>query len=188
MAEVQCISCETRACTAEIEKTPDFCPRRNVWEALEKADEIRTTDAEVMKIMAVAKSVETEGYRKWPRVRELIEFSKRMGFERLGIAFCVGLKEETTQLTKILESHGFELSTVACTVNGGCNPVGQALSLNQQGTDMNIVMGLCMGHDVLFSKFSEAPITTLVVKDRAMCHNPAAPLVNRYWRDTFLNK
>ena len=132
--------------------------------------------------------VETEGYRKWPRVRELIEFSKRMEYKKLGIAFCVGLREETTQLAKILESQGFELSSVACSVNSGCNPVGQALVLNQQGTDMNIIMGLCMGHDVLFSKFSEAPITTLVVKDRAMCHNPVAPLVNRYWRDTFLSK
>ena len=42
--------------------------------------------------------------------------------------------------------------------------------------------------DVLFSRFSEVPIITLVVKDRAMCHNPVAPLVNRYWRDTFLSK
>jgi uncharacterized metal-binding protein len=75
---------------------------------------------------------------------------------------------------------------VACTVNGGCNPVGQALTLNQQGTELNVIMGLCMGHDVLFTKFSKAPVTTLVVKDRAMCHNPVAPLVNRYWRDTFL--
>lgn len=186
MAEVQCVSCEIRACTGDIENTPDFCPRRNAKEALEKAEEIRTTDPKVQKMASVAKSVENEGYRVWPRVRELVEFSKRLGFKRLGVAFCVGLREETTQLAKILESHGFELSTVACTVNGGCNPVGQALTLNQQGTELNVIMGLCMGHDVLFTKFSEAPVTTLVVKDRAMCHNPVAPLVNRYWRDTFL--
>ena len=60
-----------------------------------------------------------------------------------------GATEETMQLAKILESHGFELSTVACTVNGGCNPVGQAMTLNQQGTELNVIMGLCMGHDVL---------------------------------------
>jgi len=74
----------------------------------------------------VAKSVETEGYRRWPRVQELIEFSKRLGIEKIGVAFCVGLKEETAQLAKILESHGFNPSPVACSVNGGCNPVGQA--------------------------------------------------------------
>ena len=188
MAEVQCVYCAVGACTDDVSKTPKFCPRRNAAEALEKAEEIRTTDPGAKKIADVARSVETEGYRVWPRVQELIEFSKRMGIEKLGIAFCVGLKEETTQLAKILESHGFSLSTVQCTVNGGCNPVGQALTLNQQKTDLNIIMGLCMGHDILFSRFSEAPVTTLVVKDRAMCHNPAAPLVNRYWRDTFLKK
>jgi uncharacterized metal-binding protein len=186
MAEVQCVYCAVEACTDDVSKTPEFCPRRNTAEALEKAEAIRTTDAAVKKVMDAARSVETEGYRVWPRVRELIEFSKRMGIERLGIGFCVGLKEETRQLAKILKSHGFALSTVACTVNGGCNPVGQALVLNQQETELNVIMGLCMGHDVLFSKFSEAPVTTLVVKDRVMCHNPAAPLVNPYWRDTFL--
>ena len=136
----------------------------------------------------MAKSVETEGYRVWPRVRELVEFSKRLELKKLGIAFCAGLREETTQLAKILESHGFELSTVACSVNGGCNPVGQALTLNQQETELNIIMGLCMGHDVLFTKFCEAPVTTLVVKDRAMCHNPVAPLVNHYWRNSFMEE
>ena len=188
MARVQCVRCSVGACTDDLSKTPKFCPRRNAAEALEKAEEIRTTDREVKEITDVAKSVETEGYRVWPRVRELIEFSKRMGIEKIGIAFCVGLKEETTQLAKILESHGFSLSTVQCTVNGGCHPVGQALVLNEQETELNVIMGLCMGHDILFSKFSEAPVTTLVVKDRAMCHNPAGPLVNPYWRDTFVNK
>ena len=38
MAEVQCVSCEIRACTGDIQKTPDFCPRRNAKEALEEAD------------------------------------------------------------------------------------------------------------------------------------------------------
>jgi len=188
MAEVQCVSCEIRACTGDIQRTPDFCPRRNAKEALEEAEKIRTTDPEVQEIISVAKSLEEEGHEVWPRVRELVEFSKRLGLKRLGIAFCVGLREKATQLAKILGSHGFELSTVACTVNGRCNPVGQALTLNQQGTELNVIMGLCMGHDVLFTKLSKAPITTLVVKDRVMFHNPGALLVSRHWRDTFVNR
>ena len=188
MGELECVSCEGHACTGEITKTPKFCPRRNALDALSRAEEIRTGDAEVKRIAEVAKSVETDGYRKWPRVRELIEFSTRMGIRKLGFAFCVGLREETARLAAILKSHGFSLSTVSCTVNGGCNPVGQALTLNEQGTELNVIMGLCMGHDVLFTKFSGAPVTTLVVKDRAMCHNPVAPLTNRYWRDTFLKE
>ena len=52
----------------------------------------------------------------------------------------------------------------------------QAKILNKEKTDMNIVMGLCVGHDSLFYKYSEALVTTLVAKDRVMGHNPAAAL------------
>jgi uncharacterized metal-binding protein len=54
--------------------------------------------------------------------------------------------------------------------------VAQARILNAEGMEMNIIMGLCVGHDMLFSKHSQAPVTTLVVKDRVTGHNPAAVL------------
>lgn len=188
MTEVQCVFCDGHACVGKVDKKLGFCPRTNTEKALEEAERIRTTNEQVKRLAQVAKSVETDGYRKWPRVRELVEFCKRMQIKKLGIAFCVGLREETQQLTKILKSHEFVVSAVACTVNGGCNPVGQGLVLNQKRTELNVIMGLCMGHDVLFSRFSEAPVTTLVVKDRVTCHNPAAPLVTKYWRDTFIKE
>ena len=188
MTEVQCVFCDGHACVGNRDKKLGFCPRINAEKALEKADQIRTKDEQVRRLAQAAKSVETDGYRKWPRVRELIEFCKRMQIKKLGIAFCVGLREETKQLTKILKSYGFVVSTVACTVNDGCNPVGQALVLNQKRTELNVIMGLCIGHDVLFSKFSEASVTTLVVKDKVTCHNPVAPLVTSYWRDTFIKE
>lgn len=57
-----------------------------------------------------------------------------------------------------------------------CNPVGQAFLLNDEKTELNIVLGLCVGHDTLFIKHSEAPITPLIVKDRHTLHNPAAAI------------
>ena len=48
--------------------------------------------------------------------------------------------------------------------------------LNDRQVDLNIVMGLCVGHDMLFNKYAKAPVTTLVVKDRVTGHNPAAVL------------
>jgi uncharacterized metal-binding protein len=39
-----------------------------------------------------------------------------------------------------------------------------------------------MGHDVLFSKYTHAPATTLVVKDRVLGHNPVGALYCRYVR------
>ena len=41
---------------------------------------------------------------------------------------------------------------------------------------MRVLMGLCVGHDILFAQRSAAPCTTLVVKDRALVHNPVAAL------------
>ena len=43
-----------------------------------------------------------------------------------------------------------------------CNPVGQAMLLNKAGTELNIVVGLCVGHDSLFFKHSGAPVTVLL--------------------------
>jgi len=57
-----------------------------------------------------------------------------------------------------------------------CNPVAQARLLNEAGTGLNIVVGQCVGHDSLFFKHSDAPVTVLVAKDRVTGHNPVAAL------------
>lgn len=57
-----------------------------------------------------------------------------------------------------------------------CNPILQAQDLNAAGTELNVVVGLCVGHDSLFYKYAEAPTTTLITKDRVLGHNPAAAL------------
>ena len=57
-----------------------------------------------------------------------------------------------------------------------CNPILQAKHLNRVGTDLNILVGLCVGHDSMFYKYAEGLTTTLVAKDRVTGHNPAAPL------------
>ena len=70
------------------------------------------------------------------------------------------------------------------TFEPACNPVAQARILNEVGTDLNVIVGLCVGHDMLFTRHSAAPVTTLVVKDRVTGHNPVAVLYgqNFYYR------
>lgn len=120
-----------------------------------------------------------------------------MGYRKIGIATCVGLLEETNRLSQILEAQGFEPQSVCCkmgsidklelglaendkvrpgTFEPACNPVAQARLLNRAETDMNVIVGLCVGHDMLFAKYSQAPVTTLVVKDRVTGHNPVSVL------------
>ena len=69
-----------------------------------------------------------------------------------------------------------------------CNPIAQAMLLNQQGTQFNIALGLCVGHDSMFYKYSDALVTTLVAKDRVLGHNPAAAIycAEGYFRDRIL--
>ena len=68
-----------------------------------------------------------------------------------------------------------------------CNPILQARLLNEAHTDLNVVIGLCVGHDSLFYKYSEAYATTLVTKDRVTGNNPAAALytAESYYKKKF---
>ncbi|MFH1448389.1 MAG: DUF1847 domain-containing protein [Candidatus Micrarchaeota archaeon] len=150
----------------------------------------------------VAAEIEAKHYMKYTRLEEIIEFSRKMRYGKLGIAFCIGLEKEAQVLSAILEKD-FEIESVCCKVcgidkgeiglpkiEGGnperretmCNPITQAKLLNQAGTDLNIVLGLCVGHDILFSKYSQAPLTTFAVKDRVLGHNPLAAVYTRYYR------
>lgn len=134
---------------------------------------------------------------RWTRVEDTIAFAKLMGYRRIGIATCIGLLEESDRLAAILKAQGFTPLSVCCkagsldkkefglaesdkvrpgTFEPACNPIAQARICNDLKTDMNIIVGLCVGHDMLFNKHSEAPVTTLVVKDRVTGHNPAAVL------------
>lgn len=151
-----------------------------------------------LKILKVAADVEALFYKEACRVDETMEFARRMGFKKIGIAFCIGVIEEVRILAEIL-SREFEVSSICCKVGSitkaefgmterpwigqySCNPIEQARILNEEGTELNIVLGLCVGHDSLFNKHSEAPVTTLITKDRKLGHNPVAALYCPYVR------
>lgn len=118
------------------------------------------------------------------RVQEIIEYAREAGFKRLGIANCTTFNREADQLQTILADSGFSVEKVNCKygrvpfsdlVPGykgvTCNPAGQAKYLEDKNTELNIMMGLCLGHDMIFNSRSKAPVTPLIVKDRKMGHN-----------------
>ncbi len=138
-------------------------------------------DKEVMKLTAAS--------RNKSRLQELIEFAKLSGFKRLGIASCKEVLSYAEKLEKILQEAGFEVYSINCRESGldfcqicdemsgsCCDPLAQAEYLNKMVTDMNVEVGLCLGHGLLFKKYSNAPVTTFLVKDFACEHNPAAEL------------
>ena len=162
-------------------------------------------DERVKHIHRAATAIEARHYCQAPRLQEIILFAKEAGFKKLGMAFCIGLAEEARVIDKIL-AREFVITSVCCKLSAidkrtfeleqinpeseevMCNPAGQAGILNRAGTELNIICGLCVGHDAIFSLKSEAPVTTLIAKDRVLAHNPIGAVYNQYVRKRFFGE
>ncbi|MGL4491493.1 MAG: DUF1847 domain-containing protein [Tannerellaceae bacterium] len=189
-----CCDCGTQNCKHKDRTYPAFCPTTNLkqedieW-ALERYEEDRNHE-----VMVASAEVEYQGYCKWTRVEEIMQFARKINATKIGIANCIGLSNEARIFARILRANGFDPYAISCKVAGKaksslgiptecetigaamCNPILQARLLNQAKTELNVLIGLCVGHDSLFYKYSDAYVTTLVTKDRITGNNPAAAL------------
>ncbi|HNX60809.1 MAG TPA: DUF1847 domain-containing protein [Spirochaetota bacterium] len=193
-----CAECGAQSCYRKESKFPSKCVSENISDSdKDKAMEAYASDGIDKKIALAAAEIEGKYYGKLTRVEEIIEFAKLIGAQKIGVASCLGLIAESRIFCRILKARGLEYRTVICKVGSVdkteiglpddlkikkgsfeamCNPVLQAEFLNKEKTDLNVVVGLCVGHDSIFNRHSEAPVTTLIVKDRVLGHNPAAAL------------
>lgn len=118
------------------------------------------------------------------RVHEIIEYARVSKIHKIGIANCTTFIKEANQLEGTLTDAGFSVEKVHCKFGKvpfnelipgykgiSCNPAGQAKYLEEKGTELNIMMGLCLGHDMIFNAKSKAPVTPLLVKDRKLNHH-----------------
>ena len=180
--DMSCIDCAVKNCNKMDKTYPDFCLTTHMdEEVLNEAMECYNED-ENRKVTIAAAEVEYENYCKHTRVEEIMDFAKKINAKKIGIATCVGLLKESRILADILRRHGFEVYGVGCKAGtqkkisvgipeccegvgvNMCNPILQAKLLNKAKTDLNVVVGLCVGHDSLFYKYSEALTTTAVTK------------------------
>jgi len=205
----ECAKCgvKVKICRSPEGQGSSNCPTIHLEELIEKAKE-EYIKPDIFKFAHEASVQEGECYinrdRKpfvpypiKPRVQEICEFAQKMGYKKLGVAFCGALQNEAFILNQILEVQGFEVVSVICKAGrtpkeyigikegekvrvgefeSMCSPIAQAMILNEAKTDFNIMLGLCVGHDSLFLKYSEAYCTVLVTKDRVLGHNPCAAL------------
>ena len=150
-------------------------------------------------MMKAAACTEGRFYNNLTRLEETVEFCKAMGYKKIGLAFCVGLSEEAKLIEKYL-AKSFVVHSVCCKVCGipkeyleleqiksgeqetMCNPLIQAEILNQNEVEFSITVGLCVGHDALFTSACKMPVSCLVAKDRVLAHNPLGVVYSRYWR------
>lgn len=188
----------------------DLCPDKrckegkDCWEVKCNPKEMYSS-YEDQQILRVSTAIEANFYMEKTRIEELIIFCREMDYKRLGVAFCLGLEKEAQLLCTLLRKH-FTVYSICCKVCGVakedfglkkiaedkyeamCNPIMQAKVLAENNTQLNIIVGLCLGHDLLFSKYSQAPVTTLIVKDRLLAHNPVGALYSSYHTKKLLFK
>jgi len=207
--ETNCVKCKIvdKICRTPDGHGPEFCPTKTKTDIIDKAME-EYQKPEIKEFARLSSIQEGECYANRdqkpyimhptkPRILEIIEFAQKMGYKKIGVAFCGGVTHEAGILGQILEEHGFDLIGVSCKLGGipkeqlgvkdsekinignhesMCNPIAQAMILNNEKTDFNIMLCLCVGHDSLFLKYVEGPTTVLATKDRVTGHNPMAAL------------
>lgn len=203
-----CIDCAAGSCNKENAGFPEFCTTVHLSEEVLQDAMAQYELEENRRIAVAAAEVEADNYCKMTRIEETMEFAKKIGAKKIGIATCLGLLTESGIAARILRSHGFEVYGAACKAGmqkkvdigiprrceavgaNMCNPILQAKLLNEAKTDLNILVGLCVGHDSLFYKHSNAPVTTLVAKDRVLAHNTVAALyqADKYYTRLYQNE
>ena len=186
--EVRCARCATHEC----KEGKDCFGLRDEHRSL-------YDDEALAGLHRAATAIEGRHYCEATRLEEVIRFAKELGCRKVGLAYCIGLATEAGAVDEILR-RDFDVQSVcckACSIDKAefrleqietgrreaiCNSMGQADLLNRASTDLNIVLGLCVGHDAIFSARSAAPVTTLAAKDRVLAHNPLAAVYCQYVR------
>jgi len=186
-AVVDCLDCEERSCLKG-----ESCRF-----SLSRSEDNRV---EVNQMLESAADISYETERTLCRVAELVYFFLEMKYKRIGIAFCSELLEQTRVLAGVLRRF-FEVFAVCCKVGEAgadrrkwgsdvdalgiesvpCNPLGQAEILKRFDSQVNVIVGLCVGVDCVFTQASSVPVTTLFVKDRMLANNPIGAVYSDYY-------
>jgi uncharacterized metal-binding protein/predicted Fe-Mo cluster-binding NifX family protein len=187
---IDCLACQNRVCLRG-------------QNCLDSRLDFPKPAKEDRRICEASMDIACERERTLCRLSELVYFCLEMKYRKIGIAFCIDLLEPTEILVRVLRRF-FEVAPVSCKVGGihladpygsessfdqpgedrydvTCNPIGQAEILNHMHTDLNVIIGICMGADCVFSRYSQAPVTTLFVKDKSLANNPIGAVYSDYY-------
>ncbi len=189
-----CAHCATAGSfKGDVSRMPRTCPTRSHADVAKDVSGYLGEERQALMQAADKTPFRPDGTAR-NRVAELSDYARRRGLKRIGIAFCVSLLKESQQLARMLEADGLETELVCCRVGAVdydaiglekahperfaaiCNPVAQARLLDARNVDLVAQVGLCVGHDLVLQEECRAPVTTLVVKDRALDHHTVAAL------------
>jgi uncharacterized metal-binding protein len=189
-----CAHCATAGSfKGDVSRMPRTCPTRTHAAVATDVSGYLTDERQALMRAADATPFQPDGSLR-NRVQEVAHYAHGRGMRRIGVAFCVSLLKESQELARQLEAEGLETELVCCRVGAVdhdaihlpkahperfaaiCNPVAQARLLNERKVDLVAQVGLCVGHDLVLQEECDAPITTMVVKDRALDHHTVTAL------------
>lgn len=135
---MNCTTCEDKVCR----KQQTSCDR----ESFVKSELIKqyhdTSHSEIVK--AAAELVDSGRAGTLSRMEEIIQFAKRMNYQKLGIAYCYGMEKQAKEIESVLIDEWFDVTAVSCSVGGlkqsevnsdscihkvSCNPRGKQSNL-----------------------------------------------------------
>ena len=116
--KANCADCKSHAC---------YTKGVNCTE-VDQAEAIAAYTEDERKLMEAAAYVEGTFYSNITRIEETAEFAKKMGYTKLGMAFCIGLNAEARYLAKFFRQKGFEFYSVCCKT---CSVAKKELGLKQ---------------------------------------------------------
>ena len=178
---MNCTTCFDKVCR----KRQSSCNREN-FAKTEVINEYMDASTSAI-VQAAAELVDSGRAGQLSRLEEIIEYATLMKHKRLGVAYCYGMEQHVKILESMLTERGFTVAAVSCSVGGlkqsevnsescihkvSCNPLGQAQQLNSENVDLTLIVGICMGHDILINRNLNMDFTTFVVKDRLYNHAP----------------
>ena len=177
---MNCTQCKLRSCRDAVACGAEEDIHDYVRERYSSPEEKRL-------VQAAAALVDNGRAGMLSRLEEISEFAASLEYRWIGIAYCFAIEEEAGLVRNYLQTEGFSVSSVCCTLGGmeqrsinsdstiksvGCNPIFQAEQLNREKVDLVVTMGLCLGHDILLNRHLQIDSTNLIVKDRTTGHNP----------------
>ena len=133
----------------DVSKMPRTCPTRTHAEVAGDTSGYLGDERHALMKSADATPFKPDGTLR-NRVEELAHYAHGRGMKRIGVAFCVSLLKESQRLAPLLQ--------------------------NDRNVDLVAQVGLCVGHDLVLQEECDAPVTTLVVKDRALDHHSVVAL------------
>lgn len=197
--KIQNCICSRQGCWRDDEqKIPKYCQAKKYIDEIEisKGEYNKTDNISIYEAACIV-GAENDGFR--PRIEEAVHFVKHLKLTKVGFAACTAFENEMRILTNLFMQEDVHVICANCPiggvsaeergfpeladyVNSKCNPIAQAEILNRERTELNFIIGLCLGHDILFTRYSTAPVSTLIVKDRMTGNNPAAALYGHHAR------